>query len=140
MPTESAAANSSSGVATPVPGLRTVIPATNVARRAAFSVEAPALDGIDTVEAYTEWAKGLLTPMPDARYELRSLAVDDERQSAVGYAVFHGTHTGEGGPIPPTGQSVATDYAYVLQFDGDKIRHMTKIWNDGFALQQLGWM
>ncbi len=106
---------------------------------ATFSVEAPALAGIDTVESYADWAKGLLTPMPDAGYELRTLAVDEERQSAVGYAVFRGTHTGEGGPIPPTGQSVATDYVYVLQFDGDKIRHMRKIWNDGFALQQLGW-
>jgi hypothetical protein len=28
---------------------------------------------------------------------------------------------------------------YVMQFDGDKIRHMTKIWNDGFSLKQLGW-
>jgi hypothetical protein len=26
-----------------------------------------------------------------------------------------------------------------MQFDGDKIRHMTKIWNDGFSLKQLGW-
>jgi len=23
--------------------------------------------------------------------------------------------------------------------DGDKIRHMTKIWNDGISLKQLGW-
>jgi hypothetical protein len=28
---------------------------------------------------------------------------------------------------------------YVMQFDGDKIRHMTKIWNDSFSLKQLGW-
>jgi hypothetical protein len=27
-----------------------------------------------------------------------------------------------------------------MQFDGDRIRHMTKIWNDGISLQQLGWM
>jgi len=25
------------------------------------------------------------------------------------------------------------------QHDGDRIRHMTKIWNDGFSLKQLGW-
>jgi hypothetical protein len=29
---------------------------------------------------------------------------------------------------------------YVMQFDGDRIRHMTKIWNDAFSLQQLGWV
>ena len=26
-----------------------------------------------------------------------------------------------------------------MQFEGDKIRHMTKIWNDGVSLKQLGW-
>jgi len=26
-----------------------------------------------------------------------------------------------------------------MQFEGDKIRHMTKIWNDGISLKQLGW-
>jgi hypothetical protein len=28
---------------------------------------------------------------------------------------------------------------YVMDFDGDKIRHMTKIWNDAITLRQLGW-
>jgi hypothetical protein len=28
---------------------------------------------------------------------------------------------------------------YVMQFDGDKIRHMTKSWNDSISLKQLGW-
>jgi len=26
-----------------------------------------------------------------------------------------------------------------MDFDGDKIRHMTKIWNDAITLRQLGW-
>jgi hypothetical protein len=26
-----------------------------------------------------------------------------------------------------------------MQFDGDRIRRMTKIWNDGESLRQLGW-
>jgi len=26
-----------------------------------------------------------------------------------------------------------------MDFDGDRIRHMTKIWNDGISLKQLGW-
>jgi hypothetical protein len=28
---------------------------------------------------------------------------------------------------------------YVMQFEGDKIAHMTKIWNAGVALKELGW-
>jgi hypothetical protein len=53
--------------------------------------------------------------------------------------VFFGSHTGQGGPCPPTGKSVATDYVYVMEFEGDKIRHMTKIWHSGLAVKQLGW-
>ena len=107
---------------------------------ATFSAQADALGEVKTVEAYTEWMKGLFTPVPDGRYELRSFAVDEERNNVSAFAVFHGTHTGEGGPVPPTGNHVAADYVYVMEFDGDRIRHMTKIWNDTISLQQFGWM
>ncbi|HET6681869.1 MAG TPA: ester cyclase [Gemmatimonadaceae bacterium] len=107
---------------------------------ATFSAQASALTGVETLEAYTEWMKGLLTPVPDGRYELRFLAVDEGRHSVAAYAVFRGTHTGDGGPVPPTGKQVAADYVYVMQFEGDRVRHMTKIWNDVVSLTQLGWM
>jgi len=107
---------------------------------ATFSAQAGALAGVNTLEGYTEWMKGLFTPVPDGRYDLRSFAVDDARQSVMAYAVFRGTHTGAGGPVPPSGKSVEADYVYVMQFDGDRIRHMTKIWNDAESLKQLGWM
>lgn len=106
---------------------------------ATFSAQADALAGVDTIEAYTEWMKGLLTPVPDGHYELRSFAVDEDRGAAMAFAVFHGTHTADGGPVPPTGKSVAADYVYVMEFDGDRIRHMTKIWNDVISLRQIGW-
>jgi predicted ester cyclase len=85
------------------------------------------------------WMKGMLAVLPDARYELKSFAVDAERQNVAAYAVFHGTHSGDGGPVPPTGKSASTDYVYVMDFAGGRIRHMTKIWTDGWALRQLGW-
>jgi len=107
---------------------------------ATFSAQAGALTEVETLEGYTEWMKGLFTPVPDGRYELRSFAVDEARNNVSAFAVFHGTHTGEGGPVPPTGKSVSADYVYVMEFDGDRIRHMTKVWNDGVSLQQLGWM
>ena len=62
----------------------------------------------------------------------QDLGLDAMLQATL--AVFSGTHTGEGGPVPPTGKSVAADYVYVMQFDGDRIRHMTKIWNDVVTL------
>lgn len=106
---------------------------------ASFSCQADALAEITTLEAYVEWARGLLTPIPDGRYELKGCAVDEERGIALVFSVFHGTQSGEGGPVPPTGKTVAADYVYALSFDGSKISHMTKIWNDGHTLKQLGW-
>ena len=107
---------------------------------ATFSAQAEPLADVNNLQQYTDWMKGLLTFVPDARYELRSFGTDDERRSVSAYGVFYGTHTGEGGPLPPTGKSVKTDYVYVMEFDGDKIRHMTKIWNAGLAMKQLGWI
>jgi len=106
---------------------------------ASFACQADALADIRTLQGYTEWMKGLLGPIPDGRYELKCFAADPDRNTVSAYAVFHGTHTGDGGPIPPTGKSLASDYVYVMEFDGGKIRHMTKIWNDGPALRALGW-
>lgn len=107
---------------------------------ATFSAQAGALAGVNTIEAYTTWMKGLLTPVPDGQYELRSFAVDEGRNNVAAYAVFRGTHTGEGGPVPPTGKRVEADYVYVMQFDGDRIRHLTKIWNDVETMKQIGWV
>ena len=106
---------------------------------ATFACQADALVDTTTLAAYAEWMKGLLTPVPDGRYVLTAFAADEARNTIVATAEFHGTQTGEGGPVPPTGKAVVSDYAYVMKFDGTKIRHMTKIWNDVHALRSLGW-
>ena len=107
--------------------------------QATFSAQADALAEVSTLEGYTDWMRGLLTPIPDGHYELKSFAVDDERGNVMAAAVFHGTHTVDAGSGAPTGKSVSADYVYVMDFDGEKIKHMTKIWNDGHSLKQLGW-
>ncbi len=106
---------------------------------ATFSCQADALAETTTLADYCEWMKGLLTPVPDGRYVLTAFAMDDARGTAVATAEFRGTQTGEGGPVPPTGMSVVSDYAYVMSFTDGKISHMTKIWNDVPALRGLGW-
>lgn len=106
---------------------------------ASFSCQSDALADTKTLDAYAEWMKGLLTPVPDGHYVLKAFALDEARRTAVVAAEFHGTQTGEGGPGAPTGKSVVSDYAYFMKFEGDKIGHMTKIWNDLHALRQLGW-
>ena len=106
---------------------------------ATFEAQAEPLLDVKTLEQYTEWMKGIITVLPDARYEVKSFATDSARNNVAAYGVFSGTHTGPGGPVPPTGRRVSTDYVYVMQFEGAKIAHLTKIWNAGLALKELGW-
>ena len=106
---------------------------------ATFAAQAEPLMGVHTLEQYTDWMKAIGALLPDAHYEIKSFAVDPVRNNVAAYAVFHGTHTGEGGPVPPTGRKTSTDYVYVMQFDGDRISHVTKIWNSGLAMKDLGW-
>jgi predicted ester cyclase len=107
---------------------------------ATFATQGDTFGSVDSLQVYTEAMKGMVAgPLPDAGYELKALGTDTDRRSVTAFAVFAATHTGEGGPVPPTGKRIATDFVYVMEFDGDRIRHMTKIWNDGFAMRQAGW-
>jgi predicted ester cyclase len=107
---------------------------------AAFTARADSLADVTTVEAYTNWMQGILQVLPDGRYELNALAEDTRRNTVVAAAVFRGTHTAEGGPVEPTGRMTETDYVYLLRFEADRIRSMTKVWNDGLVMRDLGWV
>jgi predicted ester cyclase len=107
---------------------------------ATFSAQATPLNEVKTLAAYTDWMKQILMLFPDAHYEVKSFATDTDRSNVAAYAVFHATHTGQGGPVSPTGRHMATDYVYVMQFQGERISHMTKIWNAELALKQIGWI
>jgi predicted ester cyclase len=107
---------------------------------ATFSAQSEPLADVTTVKDYCDWAKMLMKIIPDGHYDLVSIATDERRQCVIAYGVFHGTHTGDGGPVRATGKSCASDYVLVMQFEGDKIRHVTKIWHSHLAMQALGWV
>ena len=106
---------------------------------AGFSAQAGAIAEMTTLEAYCDWMQGVVTILPDASYDLRAVGADDDRGRVAIFGVFTGTHTGEGGPVPPTGKKTESDYVYVAEMRDGKIAHLTKIWNDGWAFGQLGW-
>jgi predicted ester cyclase len=106
---------------------------------ATFAAQAEPLASVATLAQYTDWMKGLMVILPDGKYEVKSFATDADRNNVAAYGVFSGTHTGPGGPCDPTGKSTHSDYVYVMQFTGDKISHMTKIWHAGLAMKELGW-
>jgi ketosteroid isomerase-like protein len=105
---------------------------------ATFAAQASALAEVRTLEQYTEWMKGILSVLTDGTYDLHAFAEDRERGQVCAFATFIGTHK-SGGPVPPTGKTTRTDYVYVMRFRDGKIAHMTKVWNDGHALKELGW-
>ncbi len=106
---------------------------------AGFSAQADAIAAITTLADYAEWMKGLLVPVPDGAYRLTGFAHDAARDTVIASAVFTGTHSAAGGPLPPTGKTAESDYVYVIKMEGGRVRHMTKVWNDGWALRQFGW-
>jgi hypothetical protein len=106
---------------------------------ATFSAQADALADVKTLKDYTDWNKGILVPFPDATVDIKSFALDDAHRNVTVYATMTGTHTGDGGPVPPTGKKATVDYVYSMDFEGDKIRHMTKIWNDQWSFRLVGW-
>ena len=105
---------------------------------ATFAAQAEPLADVTNLQQYTDWMQGLSQVLTDATYEVKSFATDAARNNVCAYGVFTGTHLA-GGPCPPTGKTVSTDYVYVMQFKDGRIAHMTKIWNAGLALKALGW-
>lgn len=78
-------------------------------------------------------AGGVLVPQHER------VKASEDRKNVSAYGVFQGTHTGQGGPVPPTGKSLRTDYV-VMFFEGDRIKHVQRIWRAGLAMKELGWI
>ena len=112
-----------------------------VAAGAPFTAQSEPLVDIATVEAYTEWMAGIgKGPLVGCRYDLHSASYDEANKTATFVATFTATHTGEGGPVPPTNLQTQTDYVYAIQMNDDgKVASMRKIWNAPWALKELGW-
>jgi steroid delta-isomerase-like uncharacterized protein len=105
---------------------------------AGFTAQADALAELRTLADYTDWMRALLAVLTDGRCDLHAFAEDTARGQVMACATFTGTHLA-GGPVPPTGRTTRTHYVYVMQCRDGRITHLTKIWNDGHALRELGW-
>ncbi len=113
-----------------------------VADNAKFSAQSEPLAEVTTVKDYVDWLTGFGTiTAPGSSYVLHSSGFDEASKTAIFFATFTGTHSGEGGPVPPTSKTTNTQYVYVLEMnDAGKVVSMTKVWNASWALRELGWM
>lgn len=113
-----------------------------VADGASFSVQSEAMVDIKTVKGYVEAMAGLggIT-MPGSSYTLNASAFDEATNTAIIFATFVGTHSGEGGPVPPTNKTTHSHYVFVMTMnEAGKVENITKIWNSSWAFKELGWM
>ena len=109
---------------------------------ATFSAQSEPLADIQTLKGYCEWLADFGTKtVPGSTYDLHTSSYDEKTRTAVFFATYHAKHTGEGGPIPPTGKETHSDYVYILTMNEDnKIVKMVKVWNAPWAMKELGWL
>ena len=112
-----------------------------VADGATFTAQSEPLAEMTSVEEYSEWMAGLISGVaPEATYEIHVSAFDESTNTAIFFATFHGQHTADGGPVPPTNKTTHSHYCYSLTMDEHgKLSKMVKIWNATWALTELGW-
>ena len=107
---------------------------------APFEAQVGLLTEVGTVEGYAEWMTHTPGMMPDAHFHVHTSAWDEANRAAMFFATFHGRHTGEEGPVPPTNQEMKSHYVFVVYMnDADRVERIVKIWNDAWAMNQLGW-
>lgn len=109
---------------------------------APFIAQSEPLVEVKTVKDYVDWMAGFGTvTAPGSNYELHTSAYDEANNTAIFFATYIATHSGEGGPVPPTNQTTNSHYVYAIKINDDgKIESMTKIWNAPWAMRELGWM
>jgi len=112
-----------------------------VEENALFEAQSAAFADVDKVRVYADAMAGLANvTMPGSSYKIHSSAFDEETNTALFFATFTGTHSGDGGPIPPTNKTTNSHYVYALKMNEEgKVESMTKIWNSPWAFRELGW-
>eukprot|EP00755_Sulcionema_specki_P020342 Sspe_Gene.71655::Locus_42561_Transcript_1_1_Confidence_1.000_Length_3641::g.71655::m.71655/K15013/ACSBG; long-chain-fatty-acid--CoA ligase ACSBG len=104
---------------------------------AVFSCDAFPLRSITTVKEYAEWRADMVKHISkDLECEIKTTSVTGNEVTISASAT--GTHTGRGGPVPPTKRRMTTMYTYTFSFDAaGRLSRLTKVW-DVYAMY-MGW-
>ena len=107
-----------------------------------FECQAGPFAEVNEIKAYVESMAGLTgTTMPGSSFEIHAAALDESTDTVLVFATFIGTHSGDGGPIPPTGKTTRSHYVFAMKMDDqDKVESIIKVWNSNWAFSELGWM
>lgn len=107
---------------------------------ATFSSQAGTLAHLTTIKEYAEWMKQLLTPIPDASYDVSFFSGDESGMTVVAVARFNGTHSVDLDNLKATHKKVSADYCFSITLKDGKVSSVNKIWNDHHSLLELGWI
>ena len=91
---------------------------------ATFETEAETLAGVDRMDIYCDWMVDALAMFDEnVEIEVKAEAHDQSRDIVLIYAEIRGNVI-----IGPQPMFTKTDYVYAIHFEGEKISHMTKVW------------
>ena len=107
---------------------------------ATFSAQCDLLAHINALSDYANWVANFFEAIPSAQFTLKACGYNEGRRSVTLYSVFTGTHSHQGGPVPPTGGSFVADYVYSIESRWGLINHVTKVWNADWTLKELDWI
>jgi hypothetical protein len=108
---------------------------------AVFSAQSEPLVDIHHVKDYSNWMAAFgSTTTKGCSYTLDASAYNESTNTALFFGTFIGKHTGEGGPVPPTGKETKSQYVYILKMNAEGlVSQMVKVWNAPWAMKELGW-
>lgn len=113
---------------------------------ATFSCQCDTLAGLQTLREYAEFFQLFCKACPGVTWTMHTIQWDRVAHTAVMNSTYHCTHSVSVpglGPEIPTMKSIHTDYCYIVTTDPsrkNKVVHINKVWNDQWALRDLGWL
>lgn len=92
---------------------------------------------VSSLEEFKEFIRTDRMAVPDQRLEIHHLVA--QGNMVAFYATYHGTQTGQMGPFPPSGKTVALDFSGVHRVEDGKIAETWITWDNIAFLSQLGY-
>ncbi len=87
---------------------------------------------------WTNFHLDLFAAFPDVTFPLERMVADGD--TVVAQCTLKGTHKGKFGELPPTGMSVRLPVAFVVDFEGGKVKRWQSYVDIATMMRQLGAM
>ena len=113
---------------------------------ATFSCQSDTMGKFKTIQEYTDFMAAFGQACPNPTWTTDASSWDGVTHTATFFCTYYCTHTVsvDGvGPSTPTQRSAVSNYCCMVKTDpnrGNRIVHITKVWNDIWMLKELGWI